>query len=361
MTARGRLLLTGATGFIGSAVLRVLAERLNGSAHRPGCPDPGALAAPARGLPRPRPVVPAPRVEGRPPRPRHLTALVRQFPDPGSRGWQPGVEFCAGDLTDVPSLRAACEGADTLVHCASYVGGDAAACEAVNAQGTRDLLAAAERAGVRRVLYVSTTAVYGPGPHRGLSAQELPPAPASPTSRSRLAAEQAVLAAGGTVLRAPFVLGPGDKWVVPALAELLHRVPALPAEGRALLSFVAVDDLAALLTELALSPDDLTPGIQHAAHPDPVPLHEFAALLTRHLGLAAPTASLTAEQYLDRVRDTPGRVTPHQARMLTEDRWYRTEAWQTAGTTPGPGTAIRLAEYAGWYRGVLTPRAHRVP
>ncbi|QKW08436.1 NAD-dependent epimerase/dehydratase family protein [Streptomyces sp. NA04227] len=315
MSAPRRILVTGGTGFIGSAVLRAL-------------------------------------VAGR--EPAHVVALVRQFPEPDARVWAAGVEYCAGDLTEERSLRGLCEGVDTLLHCASYIGPDAEANTRVNELGTHALLAEAARASVRRILYVSTTAVYGSGPHRGLAEDTRPPAPASPTSGSRLLAERAVLAAGGTVLRPPFVHGAGDKWVVPAVAELLHRVTALPDEGRALLSLVAVEDLARLIARLALSPEPLPPGAHHAAHPVPVPLRELVARLVDLLGLPAPVESLPTEAYLERLRATPGRVAERQARMLSEDRWYRSALWERVGCPVGPGLD-RLAEHADWYRELLAP------
>ncbi|MEX1019953.1 MAG: NAD-dependent epimerase/dehydratase family protein [Litorilinea sp.] len=74
-----------------------------------------------------------------------------------------GVEIMAGDVTDPPSLAAACAGCDWVFHCAAFVeeGGDRAAIWAVNVEGTRHILHAAQQAGVQRFIHVSTCAVYG--------------------------------------------------------------------------------------------------------------------------------------------------------------------------------------------------------
>ncbi|MEU5098295.1 NAD-dependent epimerase/dehydratase family protein [Streptomyces sp. NPDC020996] len=311
----GRILVTGGTGFIGSAVLRALAH------------DDAST----------------------------VTALVRRLPFPSDA--VPGVEYTGGDLTDPASLRGACGGVDTVLHCASCVGGDEDRCRAVNVDGTRALLAEAARAGVRRTVLLSTTAVYGAGPHRGLTEHEREPAPASATSRTRLLAERAVRAAGGTVVRAPLVYGAGDVWVVPSLAELLDRVPALPEDGRARLSLVAVGDLARLLAALARDPGLAAPGtVHHAAHPDTLTLREFTGLLGDTLGLPVPSAGLPLDAYLARLAEAPGTVSAHQARLLAEDRWYRSTLWSLTGCPPGPGHAARLAEAAAWYRGHLAAR-----
>ncbi|MHC3470247.1 NAD-dependent epimerase/dehydratase family protein [Streptomyces sp. 7R007] len=304
----GRVLVVGATGFIGSAALRALAG------------DGGAVRA-----------------------------SVRRVPDASAA--VPGVEYAVADLTDPASLRGLCDGADTVLHCASFIGADEERCRAVNVDGTRALLAEAARAGVRRTVLVGTTAVYGAGPHRGLSEDEREPAPTSATSRTRLEAEHAVRAAGGTVVRAPLVYGPGDVWVVPGIAELLARVPALPGDGTALLSLVAVADLARLLAVLARTPDLVAPGgVHHAAHPHTLTLRGFATLLGAALDLPVPSAGLPLDAYLTRLAETPGTVSAHQARLLAEDRWYRTALWSRTGCPTGPGHATRLTEAADWYR-----------
>ncbi len=126
-----------------------------------------------------------------------------------------GAEFVRGDLSDPPSLRGVCADTDVLVHCATRIGGDAETVEAVNDLGTRALVEEAVRSGVGRIVYVSTAAVYGRGPFRGVRPGQVPIAPASATSRTRAAAERHVLDAGGLVLRPHLVHGEGDRWVDP--------------------------------------------------------------------------------------------------------------------------------------------------
>ena len=191
------VLLVGATGFIGSAVARALAGR----------PD----------------------VE--------LSVLVRgadRIPD---------ARQLLGDLTKPDSLIGSCQGIDTLVHAASYVGPDLEQCAAVNDHGTSALLREAARAGVRRIIYISTAAVYGPGPHCNVEPEHLAPAPLSPASRTRLAAEDTVRAAGGIVLRPHLIYGVGDRWFVPELVKLIRLLSGLPNDDQVRLSTIAVDDL----------------------------------------------------------------------------------------------------------------------
>ncbi|MEU1182327.1 NAD-dependent epimerase/dehydratase family protein [Streptomyces sp. NPDC005820] len=94
----------------------------------------------------------------------------------------PGTTVVRADLTDPASLRGLCDGADALLHCASWIGGPDQLCVAVNARGTAALVAEARRTGVARVVHLSTAAVYGRGTFRRARPQDLDRAPAACTT-----------------------------------------------------------------------------------------------------------------------------------------------------------------------------------
>ncbi|MFI5987240.1 NAD-dependent epimerase/dehydratase family protein [Streptomyces sp. NPDC051555] len=306
------IVISGGTGFVGSAVVR----RLLGE------------GVPVRVLSRER------RVSG------------------GRAG--AGAGGVCGDLGDPGSLRGLCDGASVLLSLASYVGGDERRCDDVNVRGTSALMAEARRAGVPRIVHLSTCAVYGTGPHRGAGEGELDPAPVSAASRSRLAGEAPVLAAGGTVLRAPLVTGYGDRWAVPALVDAFRRVPAGWAGGNGLASFVDVMDLARLVAALAVTPRALPGGVLHAGHPEPVRNGALMGALAEYGVLAhAPGAggSLGWDACLAGLRARPGWVSERQFSLLAGDMWYRSDmAWELGGVDPGPGPLRRLGVAAAWYR-----------
>jgi nucleoside-diphosphate-sugar epimerase len=201
---------------------------------------------------------------------------------------------------------------------------------------------------------LSTAAVYGPGPHRGVDVDEVPPAPVSAASRTRLAAEAAFLASGACVLRAGLVLGAGDRWVVPALAELVRRVPARWDGGRGLLSVVAAADLARLIADVACSDRPWPAQVHHAAHPRPVRCGDLMRELARHGLVPEVEEKLSWEQCREQLRRSPGDVTERQFSLLAQDHWFRSDrVWRLASCDPGPGPLARLGDAAPWYRARL--------
>ncbi|MGW5723138.1 hypothetical protein ACWEVP_43690 [Amycolatopsis sp. NPDC003865] len=200
-------------------------------------------------------------------------------------------------------------------------------------------------------------AAADPGPHTGPAEPRsaLVTGPASATSRSRLAGERLVLAAGGVVLRPHLIHGAGDRHVVPALARWISAVPAWAAGGAARTSLVAVADLAAAIAVLALNPGTGGAGeVFHVADPDPVPLRGLITAVCELLGLPVPVADLTLTEHRARTRAALPGLTDHQYSLLTRDHWYEsTRIWELTGVSPGPGFGPRLAEAADWYRGSL--------
>jgi dihydroflavonol-4-reductase len=91
-----------------------------------------------------------------------VRCLVRPASMPLLRG-QP-VEIVPGDLTDEQSVRRGVQGVEVVYHCAAdyrlFVP-DPAAMYAANVEGTRIVLGAAAKAGVRRIVYTSTVGALG--------------------------------------------------------------------------------------------------------------------------------------------------------------------------------------------------------
>ncbi|MBM7089001.1 NAD-dependent epimerase/dehydratase family protein [Streptomyces sp. S12] len=300
------LLLTGATGFIGGRAAEA-------ARHQPGV---------------------------------RLRLLSRR----PAAGDPPQTEHIRADLADPSTLYGCCAGVDVLVHCASRVGGDPETVTAVNDLGTRALVAEAVRSGVCRIVYVSTAAVHGRGPFRGVRPGEAPIAPASATSRSRAAAERYVLDAGGVVLRPHLVYGRGDHWVVPGLVGLLRELSATLTGCDARQSMIDADTLGRAVVAAALSGTGPRPGsVHYVNHPDPVPVPELLAAVGARVERSGVTASVDVGTALARAAGSPRAL--HHLGMLTVDHWFTDDAfWREVDCSPGPGFAEAFAHAAPWYR-----------
>ncbi|MFE7897004.1 NAD-dependent epimerase/dehydratase family protein [Streptomyces sp. NPDC057424] len=265
-----------------------------------------------------------------------------------------GPEYVHGDLCAPPSLRGVCADTDVLVHCATRIGGDAETVQAVNDHGTRALVEEAVRAGVRRIVYVSTAAVHGRGPFHGVRPGEVPVAPDSPTSRTRAAAERYVLDAGGLVLRPHLVYGEGDRWVIPGLVWLMNELSATLTGCDALQSMIDVDTLGRAVVAAALSPAP-GGGVHHVDHPEPVAVADLQAAVVRELGEPGGGAAVDVATALDRAAGSP--LALHHLGMLTVDHWFADDAfWKDVDCSPGEGFAAAFSRAAPWYRAFLQGR-----
>jgi len=99
------------------------------------------------------------------------------------------VEMVVGDLRDLDQVNAAVEGVELIYHQAAFVSPplsveDPQTCYQVNIQGTSNLLEAARRVGVQRVVLASSAAVYGENPSLPLK-ESLSPQPLSPYAASK--------------------------------------------------------------------------------------------------------------------------------------------------------------------------------
>jgi dihydroflavonol-4-reductase len=133
-----------------------------------------------------------------------VRALVRD-PRRAEGVLPPGVDVAVGDLADRASLERAARGCHGVLHVAGSVGGSPEETRRVNVDGTAAVLAAATAAGVSRfVLTSSSAAVIDPD---GLVAEEPagPPAATDPYSLSKSVAEELVLAAVADGLEATIV------------------------------------------------------------------------------------------------------------------------------------------------------------
>ena len=258
-----------------------------------------------------------------------------------------GIEWVDGSLGNSDSLDRLVRGADAVIHVAGVINApDAAGFEAGNVAGTAAMLAAAEKAGVKRFVHVSSLAAREP---------QLSLYGAS-KARSEKLVEASPLSSA--IVRPPAVFGPGDREMLELFKMASRGLVLLPPHGR--LSVIHVDDLARLL--LALVDPLCAPGL--LIEPDDGReggwTHEgFGQALGRAVGrrvvtLSMPRSMLRLGARIDGlIRGPAAKLTPDRAAYFCHPDWT-VEASRGAPESlwlPMIDTDEGLAATARWYRG----------
>ncbi len=282
-----RVLVTGATGFLGGRVVEKL-FRERGAAVR----------ALVRDLPR--------------------AVRIARFP----------VELVHGDVSDSAAVRDAATGCDVIVHCAFGNRGDRDEKHRINVEGTRNVLAAALSTGVQRVVHISTVMVYGLDTPATLDERDARAYCGDAYADSKLDAEEVVFrfyADHGvpvTVLQPTAIYGPfGVQWTERVIEQLQSKRVPLIDGGEGILNVVYIDDAADAVLLAAETPEAV--GEAFLVSGEPVTYKKFYGAFERILGTAA-TVSLSQEEALTRwERDRAGEDSDDESILLLDPTWIR--------------------------------------
>jgi NADH dehydrogenase len=210
-----------------------------------------------------------------------VRALVRN-PSRGTRLAAWGVELATGDVTDPSSLRPACDGVDAVVHLVAIIRGRPADFERVMVQGTRNVVAAAQEAGVRRFVLASAL---------GLDERTKD---AVPYFAAKWEMERAVRESGveHVIFRPSFVFG-RDGGVLPTFVRLARFAPVTPiiGPGTQKLQPIWVEDLAEHYA-VAVTDQAAANRTFELGGPDAVTWNEFWERLKRTLGARRPSVHI---------------------------------------------------------------------
>ena len=327
MAAEAPTLLTGATGFVGSAVARVLAAR----GHR-------------------------------------LRLLVRPTSDRRNLAGL-DAELALGDLTDAASLARAVAGCRYVVHVAAdyrFWVPDPDAMLRANVEGTLTVMRAAQAAGAERIVHCSSVAALGMT-HDGTPADE-----ATPTNeaefigtykRSKFLAERAVLdlvrqeGLPAVVVNPSAPVGPRDIKPTPTGKVIRDaaagRVPAYIDTG---LNMVHVDDVA---EGHALALEKGRTGERYVLGGENLLLKDILALVADVAGrrpprIEIPEALVWPAAWLmegfARVTGIPPMMTREQLRMARHKMFYSSaKAMRELGYAPRP-LRVAVEDAVAWFR-----------
>ena len=190
-----------------------------------------------------------------------------------------GVELAAGDVTDPVSLNTACEGVDAVVHLVAIIRGRPVDFQRVMEEGTRNVVSAAQEAGVRRFVLASAL---------GLDDRSKD---AVPYFKAKWEMERAVRESGleHVIFRPSFVFG-RDGGVLPTFVRLARYAPVTPiiGPGRQRLQPIWVEDLAEYYA-VAITEPAATNRTFELGGPDAVSWNEFWERLKGVLGFRRPS------------------------------------------------------------------------
>ncbi|QEF99568.1 UDP-glucose 4-epimerase [Stieleria maiorica] len=213
----------------------------------------------------------------------------------------PGVEIIRGDAANAEVTEKAVAGCDAIFHHAAMASvprsmREPARCHAWCATSTINLLAAAESAGVRRMVLASTSAAYGDSPYVS-KREEDTPAPLSPYAASKLAAEAYMQSFSRTatietvILRYFNVFGPRQdpqseySAVIPRFVSMIlsGQRPVIYGDGSQSRDFIFVRDVAKA-NLLAATMPGVNGGVFNIGQGQRTTLLELLTMLRKILG-----------------------------------------------------------------------------
>lgn len=213
-----------------------------------------------------------------------------------------GVECVVGSMVDLYSIKGALRSVTHVVHCAAHVGdwGDDKLYQEVNVQGLEHLVEAIkELPDVQRVVHLSSVGVYPFQDHHGTVESAANDTGAIDAyTRSKQAQEKIVRRVVKmeklpiVMLRPGLIYGPRDRTFLPPLLDTLERKRfAFVGTGEAVLSNTYIGNLIDAIF-LALDHPDVVGEAFNIRDPRPVSRVEFIRTIIEHGGYPTPTRHL---------------------------------------------------------------------
>lgn len=231
-------------------------------------------------------------------------------------------EVVVGDMTDPSAVAAAVAGCDAVVHLAAQIGvGGGSAVTDANVVGARTVLGTAAEAGVPRIAYSSSTTVHMPCAEPPISLDSPFAEPISDYSASKLEIEHLVadLQEAGhpiTTVVLGGVYGPQSPDLVNSYTAILSAVESMMIMPPGGTSLIDVRDVAELLTAIVEHPD---PGPRVLAGGHFVTWTDWVEALQRALGHDVMSQEISTDDLMALARDMEAAAAPGETPPLNTE------------------------------------------
>lgn len=273
-----------------------------------------------------------------------------------------GAEFRVCDMTDAGAVASALPGCDVVVHTAAIVAdfGPMEDYVRVTVRGTRNVLDGAQTAGVRRVVHVSSIAIWG-SEYRATLTEDAEPRPSGwPYQDTKAASDVLARRRGAVVVRPGDVYGPRSRqWSIRPLEAMKSGRLMLPRGREGTVTPVYIDDLVDCLV-LAASSDAAEPGQAYVAWPGQVVsganfMTYYAHMLGKpgvpRLPATAHRAAVWVEERVAQVARRPPTVTAAAMRYLNREHAYSvSRARERLGWVPRVDLDEGMRRTETWFR-----------
>ncbi|HCI81846.1 MAG TPA: hypothetical protein DHW02_19395 [Ktedonobacter sp.] len=321
------LLVTGATGFLGSALTTALVKRQNEA----------------------------------------VRVLVRDEAK-AREMFGDGVEVVRGDITDVEQVQRAVDGVSIVYHLVGrlyHPSVPASLYRETHVEGTRILLDACKhQQQIQRIVHCSTTGVLGATGSTPAN-EDAPFAPTNPYEATKLEGELLALKAQRedglpvSVVRPGLVYGPGDLHLLSFFTTINKGIPPIIDGGKALIHPVYIDDMTDAFILCAERPQAIGHSYNIAGDA-PVSFRQLATAIAHALNKPEPRGDIPlwlANSASDIFSVIPGfqgeraPLTRSRVKFLTNSRVYSIERARTSlGYSPSVGLDEGMQLTAAWYK-----------
>jgi dihydroflavonol-4-reductase len=242
------------------------------------------------------------------------------------------------DLFDRPGLARVLGRCDALVHVAALYSYDAPAAELerVNVEGTRTLLDVARRNRVRRILHCSTAGTYGPIPGRPATEEDEPPnwELAVPDKRTKLAAERLALDAKAVVVNPTTPVGDCDRRPTPT-GRMIEGVATGKIRGFVATTGLNVVDVRDVARGHVLALERGEPGERYLLGGVDLPLEDLFAAIARLAN--RPRPRVRVPYAVAEMAGIAGMVNRDEVRLARLPMYFSSaKARSKLGYEPGP-------------------------